>query len=86
MIFKNLKTTFRNLIKDKFYSLINIIGLASGIAIAIFILMFINDEFSYDKHFAGYENTYRLESDLILSGNQDKFALTPLHLYPWPRQ
>lgn len=82
MIIKNLKTALRNLIKDKFYSLINIIGLASGIAIAIFILMFINDEFSYDKHFTEYQNIYRLESDLIISGNQDKFALSPLPLAP----
>ena len=80
MILKNLKTALRNIINDKFYSLINITGLASGIAIAIFILMFVNDEFSYDKHVTNHNRIHRLESDLLLSGNQDKFALTPLPL------
>ncbi|MFC2118437.1 ABC transporter permease [Bacteroidota bacterium] len=80
MFKKNIKTAFRNIIKDKFYSLINIIGLASGITIAIFILLFVNDEFSYDKHATQYERIYRLESDLTMAGKQDKFALTPFPL------
>jgi len=53
-MFKNyLKIAFRNLIKNKVYSIINISGLAIGMAATIMISLWIYDELSYDNH---YEN------------------------------
>jgi len=83
MLSKNLKTAFRFLLKDKFYSLINIVGLSSGIAIAILILMFINDEFSYDKHYTKFDRIHRIESNFKPNtGNEQLFAMAPLPLGP----
>ena len=49
-MFKNyLKITFRNLLKYKVYSFINITGLAVGMACSILILLWINDELSFDR-------------------------------------
>lgn len=44
-----LKTSFRNLLRQRGYTLINILGLTSGIAVSIFILLWILDEVNYDR-------------------------------------
>ena len=44
-----LVTALRNLARHKLYSVINITGLAVGLACVIFVLLFIRDELSYDK-------------------------------------
>src|SRR5947209_2103975 len=52
----------RALAKSKTYSVINIAGLAIGMAACIMILLYINYERSYDKWLPGVENTYQLQS------------------------
>jgi putative ABC transport system permease protein len=49
-MFKNyFKTAWRNLVKNKFYSLINIVGLSAGLAVGILILLWVQDELSFDS-------------------------------------
>ncbi|MFM8913403.1 MAG: ABC transporter permease [Flammeovirgaceae bacterium] len=48
------KTGWRNLVKDKGYSFINIGGLALGMTVTILIGLWVWDELSYNKHFANY--------------------------------
>jgi putative ABC transport system permease protein len=60
-MFKNyLKLTFRNLLKHKVFSLINITGLAIGIACSILIILFVTFELSYDKFHQKADRIYRL--------------------------
>lgn len=60
-MFKNyLKIAFRNLLKNKVYSLINIFGLAIGMAACFFIFQYIRFELSYDKFHVNGENIYRV--------------------------
>ena len=48
-MFKNyLKTAFRNLTKNKAFSLINIMGLALGLACSLLIMLWVNDEYTID--------------------------------------
>lgn len=55
-MFKNyFKIAWRNLIKNKVYSFINIGGLAVGMGVAILIALWIHDELSFDKYHANYE-------------------------------
>lgn len=62
-MFKNyLKTAWRNLVKNKFYTLINIGGLAVGLCIGILILLWIQDEYSFDSFNTKEKNIYRLEN------------------------
>jgi putative ABC transport system permease protein len=82
-MFKNwLLTTFRNLIRDKYYSAINILGLAVGLTIAIFILLYVFDELTYDQDHLLNKRIYRLEADFTINNKNDKFAITQLPLGP----
>lgn len=60
-MFKNyFNTAWRNLKSSKFYSLINVSGLAIGLATAIMLLLWVKDELSYDKFHRDYRNIYRI--------------------------
>jgi putative ABC transport system permease protein len=60
-MFKNyLKIAFRNILKHKVYSFINITGLAIGIACSILIFLWVKDELSYDRYHEKAEQIYRL--------------------------
>src|SRR6516225_11852583 len=61
-------TALRNLVKHRLYSFINIAGLALGLACAIFVILFIRDETSYDKWVPGSTGLYRLESTQHVPG------------------
>lgn len=75
-MFKNyLKIAFRNILKHKVYSLINILGLAIGMACSILILLWVRDELSYDRFHANAESIYRVTREWK---NQD--GETSLHL------
>jgi hypothetical protein len=52
-VFKtNLKIAWRNLVKDKQFTFLNVLGLSAGLACALLILSWVKDERSYDKFFA----------------------------------
>ncbi len=60
-MYKNyLKTAFRNLWKYKGYTLINILGLAIGIACVILIMLYVQSELSYDQYHPNKDRIYRL--------------------------
>ena len=59
-MFKNyLKIAFRNIWRDKFFSILNISGLAIGISCCLLIMTYVNYEKSFDKHFDDYTQIYR---------------------------
>ena len=49
MIKNYIKIAWRNLIRNKFYSIINIGGLAIGMTISFMLLLYVYNEFSFDK-------------------------------------
>jgi putative ABC transport system permease protein len=61
MLKSYFKTAWRNLIKNKFYSLINVAGLTVGLAIGIMILLWVQDELSFDSFHKKTPDIYRLE-------------------------
>src|SRR5215467_15577178 len=61
MLRNYLKTAWRNLMKNKFYSAINIAGLTLGLAIGILILLWVQDELSFDTFHKNAKNIYRLD-------------------------
>jgi putative ABC transport system permease protein len=64
-MFKNyLKITMRNLLKHIGYSIINILGLAIGIACCIFIFLFIFEEINYDRYHKDHQRIYRVAEDI----------------------
>lgn len=60
-MFRNyLLTAIRNLRRNKIYSLINMLGLSLGLAVAILILLYVKDEVSYDRFHAQLPQIYRV--------------------------
>lgn len=82
MLWNYLKVAVRNLWRKKFYTLINITGLAVGLLCAILIGLYIMNELSYDKYNEDYERIYRLESHFTIQESDDYFAVTALPLAP----
>lgn len=70
MLFTYLKTAYRNLIKQKHFSLINILGLAFGIAASVLIFLWISYETSFDKFHNKYQNIYRICGNAHLGGQE----------------
>ena len=70
-MFKNyLKTSFRFLLKNKTYSFINIFGLALGTLCCVYIILYVADQYSYDKHQRDAKDIYRIVSRLELAGDK----------------
>ncbi len=62
-MFKNLlKIAVRNILKDKTYSAINILGLTIGITCSLFLFLYILHELSYDRYHTNADNIYRIIS------------------------
>jgi len=64
MIKNYIITAWRNLIKNKFYSAINIIGLTVGLTVGLLILLWINDELSFDRFHINADNIYKVEAQM----------------------
>ena len=77
MVKNYLKIALRNLLKYKAYSLINILGLAVGIAACIMILLYVTDELSYDKYNLKAEQIYRIRGRALLQGREFNMAVSP---------
>src|ERR1700732_862867 len=58
-----LKIAYRNLIRHKAYSIINISGLAIGMAASILILLWVQNELSYDRFHKNADQIYRITCD-----------------------
>ena len=70
MFINYLKIAIRNLRKNKGYSFINIFGLAVGIACCVLILLYIQNELSYDKYNKNYDQIYRVRLEARISNNE----------------
>jgi len=75
-MFKNyLKIAYRNLLKHKTSSIINIVGLAIGMVVCLMIFHYVNYEKSYDKFNSKYDRIYRLRYERITeTGDAVRFA------------
>src|ERR1700760_4185318 len=58
-----IKLAYRNLIKEKAYSIINVLGLTIGLASSILILLWVQNELSYDRFHKNAGQIYRIASD-----------------------
>ncbi|MEO0555027.1 MAG: FtsX-like permease family protein [Bacteroidota bacterium] len=78
---KNLVTiAFRNILKEKGYSLINLLGLSIGITCSLFLTLYVLDELSYDKYHKNAENIYRVVSNIKEPDNAFTWAVAQIPL------
>ncbi|MBS1504144.1 MAG: helix-turn-helix domain-containing protein, partial [Bacteroidetes bacterium] len=61
MIRNYLKIAWRNMLHSKVYSALNIIGLATGMAVALLIGLWVNEQYSYDRFWPNYKQLYQVK-------------------------
>jgi len=71
------KVALRSLLKRKGFTLINILGLAMGMAVCLLILLFIRRELSYDRFEANGDRIYRMVLDRKYPGRVTSYAIIP---------
>ena len=74
MLSNYLKIVFRNIKRQKIYSIINISGLSIGLLTCILMLLYVNDELNYDKFHTKGDNIYRIVRDLDYGEYKGKYA------------
>jgi putative ABC transport system permease protein len=72
-----LKIALRNIFKYKGYSLINIVGLAIGMACCLLILLYVQDELSYDRYNENADRIYRVIEEVRLEGVGEESSSMP---------
>jgi putative ABC transport system permease protein len=82
-MFRNyFKTALRALLKNKTYSIINIVGLSVGTLCCIYILLYVQEQYSYDKHHQQAANIYRITTDLTVGGDRHNNATSSPPIAP----
>ncbi|MEE9190717.1 MAG: ABC transporter permease [Candidatus Neomarinimicrobiota bacterium] len=70
-------TALRNILKHKGYSLINILGLAIGVTAFTLIMLYVQNELSYDRYHEKSDQIYRVATRGALAGNEFHMAVSP---------
>jgi len=68
--------------RNKFYTILNILGLSVGMATFVFILFYIRDESGYDKYHEKHPRIHRLDSEFNINNKIDRFAIVPVPMGP----
>lgn len=74
------KLILRNLWKTKFYSSLNILGLAIGMSVAIITFLYLQSEWTYDKHYSKHDRIFRVGSSYVKPAGEDRYALSGMAL------
>lgn len=82
MLKNYFKTAWRNLVRSKGYSAINIGGLAAGMAVAIAIGLWVHDELSFDKYFKNYDRIAQVWQHAVFNGNLSSQTANPAVMGP----
>src|SRR5258705_11147399 len=69
MLKNYLRTAILYLLKNKTFSLINIVGLATGTLCCLYIVLYVVDQYNYDKHFSNDPAIYRITTTGQLPGS-----------------
>jgi putative ABC transport system permease protein len=85
MLKNYFKIAWRNMVKSKVYSFINIAGLAVGMAVAMLIALWIWDEMSYNKSFANYDHIVRVKQNSSSGNDIRTFNPMPIPLAAYLR-
>jgi putative ABC transport system permease protein len=75
MIRNYIKTAYRSLIKNKGFTVLNVLGLSLGLASCLFIILYVVDELSYDRYNTKVDRIYRVNEDLKLGENNVLYAV-----------
>jgi putative ABC transport system permease protein len=82
MIHNYIKIAWRNILKNKMYSLINIGGLAVGMAVAMLIGLWVWDELSYNKYHQNYDQIAQVMQHAVFNGKKETQVSNPALMGP----
>lgn len=82
MLLNYLKIAWRNLLKNKMYSFINIGGLAVGMAVAMMIGLWVNDELSFDTYHQNYDRIAQVMQHATFNGKVGTQTSNPAQMAP----
>ncbi|MFC2133171.1 ABC transporter permease [Bacteroidota bacterium] len=82
IMYNYFKVAYRNIKKQLGYSLINIIGLSIGIACVLFVMMYVNRLYNYDKYHIDYQQIYRVGLNITSQNETVGYALNVPPLAP----
>lgn len=86
-MFRNfINTTIRFLLRNKTFSIINLAGLAAGTICCLYMVLYVMDQYSYDKHHRHADNIYRLTTQLQLTGDKHNMATASPPIAPAMRE
>lgn len=80
MIRNYLRLTLRNLLRQKGFSAINIVGLATGMAAFVLIMLFVQNELTFDRNHRDADNVFRIELDAQIMGRAVTTTNSPIPL------
>ncbi len=80
MLKHHITTSIRDLFRNKFFAIINILGLSIGMGVCLAIFQYIYFELSYDQFHTNFENTYRVTLTMFKDGEESSQAKTALAL------
>lgn len=83
MMIAHLKFAIRYFLKDKFFSTLNVLGLALGISVGIILLLILQNDLTYDQHHTQHERIYRLGARQQMTGDDFSGAITARELGLW---
>ena len=75
-------SSFRALRKRKFFTILNIGGLATSMAFAMLLWLYVQDQESYDRHFTKADRIYRVNADFSMNGKRDIYSNAPRPMGP----
>src|SRR3954469_7714714 len=77
-----LLTAFRNFNKDKWYSLLNVLGLTIGITFSLFLIFYVTGELSYDRYHKKADRIFRINTYIQEKDKNTDWTLSQLPLGP----
>ena len=82
-MFKNLiKTAFRNITHKFGYSFLNILGMTLGITSALFLILYVSDELSFDRYHENGDRIYRVQSHITETDDEFTWIVAQIPFAP----
>ena len=87
MVKNYIKIALRGLVRERGYSLINIVGLSISLSVTLLMLLWVNDEWSIDKFHENADRLYRVKRTIPLEGNNlDVYNGIPYPVLEWAQR
>ncbi len=77
-----MKNLWRQILKNKSYTFINLFGLTLGLTVCAFILLYVQDELSYDKYLSGHDRVIRLQPSAVGPDGEEEWATSEGFVVP----